>query len=96
MLKNLSTNYSPLCTMDTDPISKIISLFKLRGLDKEANILETIFSDLPTKPQLISECPICGDMPEEDCVLCDGSGELFSTTPDDDEDQRILEELSIK
>lgn len=88
--------------MDPDPsnIIKIIQSLKKRGFEKEANVLEEIFApEPPHKKALVTECPICGPDPKQadpNCVLCEGSGELVSVVPDDDEDQRVLEELKLK
>lgn len=83
--------------MDPDPsnIIKIINSLRKRGFEKEANGLEEFLSIEPKK-MFIADCPICGDKPEPNCVLCDGTGELSSSVGDDEEDQRVLEELKLK
>lgn len=87
--------------MDPEPstISKLINSLKKRGFEKEAGVLEEIFVEPAPKHALVTECPICGPDPKQadpNCVLCDGSGELVSIVPDDDEDQRVLDELKLK
>lgn len=85
--------------MDPEPsnISKIIKSLKKRGFEKEAHVLEELFSVEPAhKKVLVTDCPICGNEPDPSCVLCDGTGELSSAVGDDDEDQRVLDELKLK
>lgn len=85
--------------MDPDPhIVKIINSLRKRGFVKEAGILEDIFTtEPPHKKALVTECPICGPVEADpNCVLCDGSGELVSIVPDDEEDKRIADALKLK
>ena len=82
--------------MDPEPIHKIINSLRKRGLVKEANILEEIFVTPPKKVELVTQCPICGSEPDPECLLCEGSGELISQAPDDEEDQRVQKELGLK
>jgi hypothetical protein len=80
--------------MDT-LIQKLIQSFNKRGLTKQASILEEFIQEIPQE-EIITPCPICGDEPEIECLLCDGTGILISTTPNDEEDERVQEELKIK
>jgi hypothetical protein len=84
--------------MDPEPshIIKILKLLRQRGFSKEANVLEDLFSvEPPHKKVLVTDCPICGNVPDPNCVLCDGSGELSSVVADDEEDARITDELKL-
>lgn len=84
--------------MDPDPLyfTKLVQSLKKRGFTKEAHSLEEFLAVEPEKNELITVCPICGNEPEPECVLCDGSGEIVSIAPDDMEDQRVKEELNLK
>jgi hypothetical protein len=82
---------------DPSPIHKIIKSLKKRGFVKEANILEDLFIvEPPRQTGIAVDCPICGGKKGLPCALCEGAGELVSAVPDDEEDQRITQELDLK
>ncbi len=81
---------------DDEHISKFIKLLLSRGFEKEAGFFEELFMPKPTPMEFVTSCPICGNEPSPECVLCDGTGELVSVVPDDDEDIRVIEELGKK
>jgi hypothetical protein len=75
-------------------INKMMNVLKKYGFTKEANIVSKLFA--PKQLEVEVSCPICLDDPDEDCVLCNGSGEIVSIVKDDNEDNRIQKELKIK
>lgn len=77
-------------------ISKFIKILFNRGFTKEAEFFEELLTSKPTKMEYVTLCPICGNEPIPECVLCDGTGELASIVPDDSEDERVQEELNQK
>ena len=83
---------------DPSPIIKLINSLRKRGFVKEANILEELFTVEPphARTALVTDCPICGGQRGNKCELCKGTGELVSIVADDEEDQRIVEELKLK
>ena len=76
------------------PFAILVSAFKKRGLNKQADLIEDLFKEEAVK----TECPICdGDKDEPDCLLCSGTGHLIEpATPNDQEDERVEQELQLK
>ena len=79
-------------------IHKLIQSLSKRGMTKQSSFLEDILIQESPTNRLLTQCPICdNDAPEEDCILCDGTGVLLSiNTPDDEDDERVKKELNIK
>ena len=78
------------------PFAILVSAFKKRGLNKQADLIEDLF--MPEVEAVKTECPICdGDKDEPDCLLCSGTGHLIEpATPNDQEDERVEQELQLK
>jgi hypothetical protein len=77
--------------MDDSSINNLIRLFKNRGKHKIAATLEDSHNTI-----FIAQCPLCGNEPQPDCVLCEGMGELAAPSVDDEEDLRVQKELKLK
>lgn len=75
-------------------LRKIKSIFIKRNMLKAANLIDVI---LPVDEQAdVTECPICEpDNIDAKCLICHGTGQMLSTTQNDEEDQRVMQELNI-